>query len=448
MGEVPGPGAERPGPSGPQGRPYPQGPPGPQGPHAQGPQGQGPRGPQGRPGPNQPGPPPYGADYETRTDVHSPYVDEYSDEVYGDEYDDEDYVDDDMDAGRPRRRRKLLIALAVIVLLFGGVAFAGWTWLQRQINPSGGPGDTVTLEIAEGSSTGDIGNQLADANVIANATVWNWYTRLKSVGSIQAGQYEMRENSSIDEAIETLEAGPAAPIGRFVTVPEGYTLPEVLGRIADPEEGIEGFTVERLQAVVDGGQVRSQFLPAEVQSAEGTLFPETYRVEEGEDETALVQRMVEQFDSVMTELDAENRAAAVGRSPYEVLIIASMVEEEASIPEERPQVARVIYNRLAQEMPLQIDATSCYETGEIPCELTTEQLESDSPYNTRNRQGLPPTPIASPGRSSIEAALNPAQGDWLYYVRDAEAEDGRHVFTNTYEEFLQAKERCQEAGLC
>jgi UPF0755 protein len=158
--------------------------------------------------------------------------------------------------------------------------------------------------------------------------------------------------------------------------------------------------------------------------------------------------MVEQFDSVMNELDAEARSTALGMSPYEVLIVASMIEEEASVPEERPQVARVIYNRLDQGQPLGIDATSCYETGEIPCELTREQLESDSPYNTRNRQGLPPTPISSPGRSSIEAALNPAEGDWLYYVLDAEANDGTHVFTSSYDDFLAARERCQEAGLC
>jgi UPF0755 protein len=401
--------------------------------------------------------PPPARDPRDPHDPHDPrdprprYADEqddYGDDLYADEYDEDDDYVEAYDDRRPGRGRRRLAILAILVLVLGGGALAGWMWLQRQLDPPGGPGDTVTLEIAEGSSTGDIGTQLEDNGIIPNATAWTWYTRLRNPGSIQAGQYELRENSSVTEAIATLREGPAAPVGRFVTVPEGFTLTQTLARIADPESGIEGFTAEGLQAVIDAGQARSQFLPGDAPSIEGTLFPETYRIEEGEDEAALLTRMVEQFDSVMTELDATNRAQALNRTPYEIITIASMIEEETQVPEERAQVARVIYNRLDQGEPLGIDATSCYELGEYPCELTTEMLESDSPYNTRNRDGLPPTPIASPGRESIEAALNPADGEWLFYVLDAEADNGSHVFTETYEEFLAARARCQEAGLC
>ena len=158
--------------------------------------------------------------------------------------------------------------------------------------------------------------------------------------------------------------------------------------------------------------------------------------------------MVAQLDSTLAELDMQGRAQALGLSPYQVLTVASLVEEEAGTDEDRPRVARVIYNRLAEEMPLQIDATSCYVKNEPGgCSLTEADLASDSPYNTRNRQGLPPTPIASPGRASIEAALNPADGDWLYYVLDAEADDGSHFFTADYDEFVEAKDRCEAAGL-
>ena len=162
----------------------------------------------------------------------------------------------------------------------------------------------------------------------------------------------------------------------------------------------------------------------------------------------MIQRMVGQLDSTLAELDMERQAQALGLSPYQVLTVASLIEEEAGTDEDRPRVARVIYNRLAEEMPLQIDATSCYVKNEPGgCTLSQADLESDSPYNTRNRPGLPPTPIASPGRASIEAALNPAAGDWLYYVLDAEADDGSHVFTADYDTFVEAKERCTEAGL-
>ncbi|MGH9193023.1 MAG: endolytic transglycosylase MltG, partial [Acidimicrobiales bacterium] len=171
-------------------------------------------------------------------------------------------------------------------------------------------------------------------------------------------------------------------------------------------------------------------------------------VEEGDTEAIVIQRMVAQLDSTLTELDIEGRAQALGLTPYQLLTVASLIEEEAGTDEDRPRVARVIYNRLAEEMPLQIDATSCYVKNEPGgCRLTEADLASDSPYNTRNRQGLPPTPIASPGRASIEAALNPADGDWLFYVLDAEADDGSHFFTADIDEFNQARARCREAGL-
>jgi UPF0755 protein len=132
-------------------------------------------------------------------------------------------------------------------------------------------------------------------------------------------------------------------------------------------------------------------------------------------------------------------------TPYEVLIVASLIEEETKVDSERPMVARVIYNRLSQGIPLGIDATSRYEAELAGRDREDLDFESDSPYNTRRIAGLPPTPIASPGRASIAAALSPAEGPWTYYVlEDAE---GNHFFTDSNSEFLAAKERCREAGL-
>jgi uncharacterized YceG family protein len=155
--------------------------------------------------------------------------------------------------------------------------------------------------------------------------------------------------------------------------------------------------------------------------------------------------MVGHFDEVMGALDANNRAAALGYTPYQTLIVASLVEKEARVPEDRAKVARVIYNRLAASVPLGIDATLCYEQGQTPCSLTQSVLDAPTPYNTRVNTGLPPTPIASPGRASIEAALGPAEGDWLYYV--LAGEDGHHAFTADYNEFQQLKAQCAEMGL-
>jgi UPF0755 protein len=342
----------------------------------------------------------------------------------------------------------VLITFVVLLIAAGVGAWFAWSWVQGEIDPSGDAGETVLVEIPEGSSTSDVGHELADAGVISNATVWDWYIRFRDPGEFQAGGYRMQLNSSFDEAIDALEEGALPPNATLITVPEGLTLNQTLAHLADPDEGVSGFTVEGLQAALREPASRSSVLPADQPSLEGTLFPESYEVEEGDTEAVVIQRMVGQLDSTVAELDIQGRAEALGLSPYQLLTVASLIEEEAGTDEDRPRVARVIYNRLADEMPLQIDATSCYVKKEPGgCTLTETDLALDSPYNTRIRQGLPPTPIASPGRASIEAALNPADGDWLYYVLDAEADDGSHLFTADYDVFVEARRRCADAGL-
>ena len=200
-----------------------------------------------------------------------------------------------------------------------------------------------------------------------------------------------------------------------------------------------------LQEILDSGQVRSAYQPPDQPSNEGILFPETYRVGEGYDELSVLQLMVAQLDRTMAELGVESAQERFNLTPYEVLIVASLIEEETKVDAERPQVARVIYNRLRQGIPLGIDATSRYEAELAGRSREQIDFDSDSPYNTRKVAGLPPTPIANPGRASIAAALEPADGDWLYYVlQDAE---GNHFFTASYQEFLAAKQRCADAGL-
>jgi UPF0755 protein len=147
----------------------------------------------------------------------------------------------------------------------------------------------------------------------------------------------------------------------------------------------------------------------------------------------------------MTELLVESAQERFKLTPYEVLIVASLIEEETKVDAERPKVAQVIYNRLRQGIPLGIDATSRYEAELEGRDRGDIDFTSDSPYNTRRQQGLPPTPIASPGRASIEAALNPADGPWIYYV--LEDADGNHFFTDSNSEFITAKKRCKDAGL-
>ena len=355
--------------------------------------------------------------------------------------DDDDYVE--LRRESSRGRRVLTVVLVVLVIL--AVAIGGTVrWVQQQIDPPGAPGEPREIVVPEGSTSDDIGKLLADEGVISSELVWGWYLRINGGGPFQAGTYSLSDNSSIPDVIDTLNAGPAPIVERSFTLPEGLTLTEILDRLADPEDGL-GFDRATMQQLLDSGQVRWPGQPADQPSNEGILFPETYRIPAEADEQAVLELLVAQLDAVMTELDVASAQERFNLTPYEILTVASLIEEETKVDAERPMVAQVIYNRLRQGIPLGIDATSRYEAILAGRDREALDFESDSPYNTRRIAGLPPTPIASPGRASIEAALNPADGPWIYYV--LEDADGNHFFTDSNSEFLAAKERCREAGL-
>lgn len=364
-----------------------------------------------------------------------------------DPYEDHDWeddpalVDDYVDLRPPMARgKKVLISLGVVVGLLVVACGALVFWVQNQIDPSGDPGAELELEIAQGSTTEDIGEVLADNDVIASSLVWNYWTRINDEGPFQAGLYVFQENSSFDQAVEALEAGPRPPDNVRVTIPEGLTNGEILPRLADADDGVDRWTVENLEAALGSDEIRSQFQPPAQSSMEGMLFPETYDVDDETDERTFVRRLVTQLDETLLELDIEARAAELGVTPYEVVIVASLIEEEARVEPDRAKIARVIYNRLDEGMTLGIDATSRYEAEIQGRGREDIDFESDSPYNTRRVQGLPPTPIAAAGRASIEAALNPEPGAWLYYV--LADEEGNHFFAETNAEFQQAKQEC------
>lgn len=355
---------------------------------------------------------------------------------------DEEWIDHRPPMGRGR---KVLLGLGVVVGVLALAAGGLYLWVQDKIDPPGEPGAEVELEVAEGSTTEDIGTLLADEGVISSATVWDYWTRLENVGPFQAGIYVFQENSSFDEAVTVLDAGPRPPENERVTIPEGLTVAEIIPRLADPETGVERWTVENLQAALDDPEIRSQFQPPEQPSMEGLLFPETYELDDESDERSFIRRLVTQMDETLREFDVEAGAAALGRTPYEIVIVASLIEEEALVDGDRTKISRVIHNRLAQGIPLGIDATSRYEAEINGRSRDDIDFESDSPYNTRRVQGLPPTPIAAPGRLAIEAALNPEPGDWIYYVLTDP--DGSHTFAVTNAEFQAAKQVCIDLDL-
>ena len=358
-----------------------------------------------------------------------------------------DVDDADYEELRPElsRRRKLAVVfvgiLAVLALIAGSIGF----WAYRQLHPAGPPGEEVLVEVPSGSSTNAIADLLEKKGVIGSAVVFKLWLKLKSAGPFNAGGYNLHKNEDADVVLAALKAGPLPPPAKRFTVPPGLNKREIPDQVL---RSLPALSIDKLRQVIADGTVTSQLLP-DVTDLEGLLFPDTYEIAQGADETTVVRVMVAQFDKVATEVKLADAPTTVGLDPYEVVIVASLIEEEAKVDEDRGKIARVIYNRLQQGIPLGVDATLCYLKDERPCVLRQSELAEPGPYNSRLVSGLPPTPIASPGRASLEAALNPDEGDWIFYVLDPELDSKgtRHLFTNSAAEFEQAKARCKAANL-
>ncbi len=234
------------------------------------------------------------------------------------------------------------------------------------------------------------------------------------------------------------EPPPPPRVVARLTIPEGFTVKQIAARLGD----LGVFSADEFLAAAAAGDYQVPLLPPEqAGNLEGLLFPKTYDITEGMRPRDLVQRLLDQFALEAAAVDFQ-RSRELGISPYQALIVASLIEREVVVEEERPLVAAVIYNRLRAGMKLQIDATVQYALPQWKERLTYEDLKVESPYNTYLHPGLPPAPICNPGKPSLEAALAPASVDYLYYV--ATGEGGRHFFTADYQEFLRAKEAAKK----
>jgi UPF0755 protein len=340
----------------------------------------------------------------------------------------------------PDRRRRWPIFVALLVVVGVLAAGLGAIWIQRKLDPPGDPGRRVSVVVPRGATTADVAELLAADDVITDARIFRYYLRVRGGGPFQAGTYVLRRDSSMGDARAALREGPRLDF-TDVTVQEGKWASDVAEIVAD----VPGLDASAFTAELGSGVVRSLYQPQDVSNMEGLLFPDTYRVDQNEDEQAVLARMVTKLDEVATELGYADAAARVGRQPYEVLIVASLVEAEAKVDGDRAKIARVIYNRLQQGMTLGIDATVYYALQRKGGPLTRTDLAVDSPYNTRVNPGLPPTPIGLPGRASLEAAINPEPGPWLYYVLSDE--EGHHAFSESYEEFQRNVAEAREKGL-
>ncbi len=337
-------------------------------------------------------------------------------------------------------RRRWPYVLAAMFLAFVVAVGAAAFWYQRQVDPPGQPGAEVAITVEQGMSTGEIGTLLERTGVITSASVFRYYVKLNGLGTVEAGDYTLHQRESMAAVVKVLEGGAEVDKGVPLTIPEGLTLKEVAQLVGT----LPGRSADRFLQVAAGGTVRSQYQGAGA-SLEGLLLPETYFFAVEDDEVAILRRMVEAFDALATRLDVNGAAARMGVTPYQVIVVASMVEREARVDEDRGKVARVIYNRLEIEMPLQIDATVQFALGKQKDVLLFSDLEIDSPYNTYKVAGLPPGPIAAPGQESLAAAVAPTPGSWLYFV--VIDDNGLHTFADSLAEHNRNEALAEQKGV-
>ena len=256
-----------------------------------------------------------------------------------------------------RRQRTWLVLFGLVVVPLVTLAIAvGWFWWQ--LNPPGGAGAKVEVQIARGCGVPCIGDELSHRGVIGPSWVFNVYSRLNGDTNFKAGTYELRKNMGVSSAVKALKAGPHIAYVKL-TIPPGFWLKQIAARVGK----LPGLNVDSFAEATQNNAVRSAFEPQGTNNLEGLLWPDTYNISADEDEILVLSTLVQTFDKRAVELGLAN-ANVQGHGAYDIIKVASLVEAEAKIDADRPLIASVIYNRLARGMPLQIDATLIYARGD------------------------------------------------------------------------------------
>ena len=319
-------------------------------------------------------------------------------------------------------------------LLFGlifVVALAALAWLWWASAAPTEDAQPVRVTVEPGTSTRALGRRLEKDEVIRSAVLFEAWLRARGdAGRIQAGTYELPRDRSLPAVLDALVGGETVLVA--VTVPEGYRLGQTAGAVSD-DLGVDSaaFAGAATEPALVDSLLPDSLGVGEAETLEGYLFPETYRVDPSTTPREMARLMVDHFWDVFGP-EWRARADSLGRSVHEIVTLASIVEEEARVAEERPVIAGVFWNRLERGMPLEADPTVQYALGGHRERVLYRDLEVDSPYNTYRNPGLPPGPIASPGRAAIEATLWPDSVPYLYFF--ATGEGGAHTFSETFAE--------------
>jgi UPF0755 protein len=324
-----------------------------------------------------------------------------------------------------RASRALLVIAIAIVVAVGLIVGAASVWFRDAVYVDRTlPAQQTDVVIQRGSTFADVVGALRDAHVLHQPLAFRILARLRHAdASVKAGEYRFPAHQTSDDILKRLVRGEQFAV--WVTIPEGYTAREIAQALAGRALG-DASAYDAIFLRSGGITVGGTPTP----NLEGYLFPSTYLLPTDETPSRIARVLVDQFRQELPR-DAMARARALHRTVPEVVTIASLIEREGKADDERPLIASVIYNRLRLGMPLEIDASIEYTFPEHHDVITKRDLESDSPYNTYRHTGLPPTPIANPGKPSLDAAFRPAHSDYLYYVAKG---DGHHAFAKSLQE--------------
>jgi UPF0755 protein len=338
-------------------------------------------------------------------------------------------------APAPVRRRWRVwrwLAWGLVVGVAGGLALEGY---RSTLPPSALQAGPRTVEIPAQQGVLQVADLLVETEVIRNRVAFVALALVRGTArTLKAGEYEIPRGASLLATLELLESGRVKP--HLLVVPEGSTVRDLARRLQ-----AEGLASSEDVLRVAGDPFFVQTLGIEAEGVEGYLYPDTYQVTKGLRVEEILGRMAHRFREKVATPETLAKARARGLTLHQVLTLASIVEKEAVLPQERPVIAGVFWNRLRRDMPLQADPTVSYAVGRDGRAPTRADLQVDSPFNTYRYRGLPPGPIGNPGRGAIEAVLAPASVPYLYFVA---VDDRQHHFSTTLAEHLEAVARYRQ----
>jgi len=358
-------------------------------------------------------------------------------------------VDEEEHVGRTSRRRKkrrrpwiapTAIIVAILMIATGGFFGGRAVWHQTAAVPDyeGQGAGTVYVQIEPGDSAVDIGQRLYDQGVVKSVRAFRKAAEDddRSLG-LQPGTYELHQHMSAAAAL-TMLLDPSSVVGR-VSVPEGMNVAETFDFLAKHTD----ITVAQFEAAAKNpsGLGLPDYANGKV---DGFLFPTTYDIPRDATAADVLKMMIAQYNARIAPATVAAKIPGLNLTPMQILVVASLLEKEG-ITDDFSKIARVIYNRLEAGKPLQLDSTIVYALGHNVARVTNEQIKIDSPYNTYIHTGLPPGPISNPGLTAIDAALSPADGDWMYFVKANK--DGHSFFTSDPNAFQAQKEKSQQEGI-